>query len=318
MASMTLTEMRYITALDKTRHFGRAADACHVSQPTLSVAIKKVEQQIGAPLFERGASEIRTTPLGELIVTQIKRVLDETLRLDEIATQSRDPLKGPLRVGVIYTIAPYLLPALIPVLHKLAPDMPLFLREDFTANLIPMLKEGELDVLVLALPVDVPGIVAQRVYEEPFRVVVPAAHEWAGRKSVRNDELDGQQLLLLGSGNCFRDQVLEACPRLQRAEGMSGSIEGSSLETIRHMVASGAGIAVMPSSAADPLVDREPMVKVLPFSEAGGHVARPGESAGVGRTVGLAWRTTFPRPKAVDAVRQAILSCQLPGVSKAS
>ncbi len=318
MASMTLTEMRYITALDKTRHFGRAADACHVSQPTLSVAIKKVEQQIGAPLFERGASEIRTTPLGELIVTQIKRVLDETLRLDEIATQSRDPLKGPLRVGVIYTIAPYLLPALIPVLHKLAPDMPLFLREDFTANLIPMLKEGELDVLVLALPVDVPGIVAQRVYEEPFRVVVPAAHEWADRKSVRNDELDGQQLLLLGSGNCFRDQVLEACPRLQRAEGLSGSIEGSSLETIRHMVASGAGIAVMPSSAADPLVDREPMVKVLPFAEASGHVAKPGESAGVGRTVGLAWRTTFPRPKAVDAVRQAILSCQLPGVSKAS
>ena len=318
MASMTLTEMRYISALDKTRHFGRAADACHVSQPTLSVAIKKVEQQIGAPLFERGASEIRTTPLGELIVTQIKRVLDETLRLDEIATQSRDPLKGPLRVGVIYTIAPYLLPALIPVLHKLAPDMPLFLREDFTANLIPMLKEGELDILVLALPVDVPGIVAQRVYEEPFRVVVPAAHEWAGRKSVRNDELDGQQLLLLGSGNCFRDQVLEACPRLQRAEGLSGSIEGSSLETIRHMVASGAGIAVMPSSAADPLVDREPMVKVLPFAEASGHVAKPGESAGVGRTVGLAWRTTFPRPKAVDAVRQAILSCQLPGVSKAS
>ena len=318
MASMTLTEMRYITALDKTRHFGRAADACHVSQPTLSVAIKKVEQQIGAPLFERGASEIRTTPLGELIVTQIKRVLDETLRLDEIATQSRDPLKGPLRVGVIYTIAPYLLPALIPVLHKLAPDMPLFLREDFTANLIPMLKEGELDILVLALPVDVPGIVAQRVYEEPFRVVVPAAHEWAGRKSVRNDELDGQQLLLLGSGNCFRDQVLEACPRLQRAEGLSGSIEGSSLETIRHMVASGAGIAVMPSSAADPLVDREPMVKVLPFAEASGHVAKPGESAGVGRTVGLAWRTTFPRPKAVDAVRQAILSCQLPGVSKGS
>ena len=172
--------------------------------------------------------------------------------------------------------------------------------------------------MVLALPVDVPGIVAQRVYEEPFRVVVPAAHEWAGRKSVRNDELDGQQLLLLGSGNCFRDQVLEACPRLQRAEGMSGSIEGSSLETIRHMVASGAGIAVMPSSAADPLVDREPMVKVLRFAEASGHVAKPGESAGVGRTVGLAWRTTFPRPKAVDAVRQASLSCQLPGVSTAS
>jgi len=318
MASMTLTEMRYITALDKTRHFGRAADLCHVSQPTLSVAIKKVEQQIGAPLFERGASEIRTTPLGEQVVAQIKRVLDEALRLEEIATQSRDPLKGPLRVGVIYTIAPYLLPALIPVLHKLAPDMPLFLREDFTGNLIPMLKDGELDVIVLALPVDAPGVVSQRVYEEPFRVLVPAAHEWAGRKSIRNDELDGQNLLLLGSGNCFRDQVLEACPRLQRAEGLAGSLEGSSLETIRHMVASGAGIAVMPSSAADPLVDREPMVKVLPFAEADRKSAPESHAQTVGRTVGLAWRATFPRPKAIDAVRQAILACQLPGVSKAS
>jgi LysR family hydrogen peroxide-inducible transcriptional activator len=318
MASMTLTEMRYITALDKTRHFGRAAELCHVSQPTLSVAIKKAEQQIGAPLFERGASEIRTTPLGEQVVVQIKRVLDEALRLEEIATQSRDPLKGPLRVGVIYTIAPYLLPALIPVLHKLAPDMPLFLREDFTANLIPMLREGELDVIVLALPVEVPGVVSQRVYEEPFRVVVPAGHEWAGRQSIRNDELDGQNLLLLGSGNCFRDQVLEACPRLQRAEGLAGSLEGSSLETIRHMVASGAGIAVMPSSAADPLMTKEPMVKVLPFAHAAKKQGVDLASDTAGRMVGLAWRATFPRPKAIDAVRQAILACKLPGISKIS
>lgn len=309
MASMTLTEMRYISSLDKTRHFGKAADMCHVSQPTLSVAIKKVEQQIGAPLFERGAAEIKTTPLGEQIVAQIKRVLDETLRLEEIATQNRDPLKGPLRVGVIYTIAPYLLPALIPVLHNLAPDMPLFLREDFTGNLLPALKDGELDVIVLALPVDVPGIVTQKVYEEPFRVVVPASHPWAKRSAIKNDELEGENLLLLGSGNCFRDQVLEACPRLQRAEGLSGSLEGSSLETIRHMVASGAGIAVMPSSAADPLVEREPMVKVLPFDD------KAGSKSAIGRTVGLAWRATFPRPKAIDAVRQAILSCQLAGVA---
>jgi len=309
---MTLTEMRYISALDKTRHFGRAADLCHVSQPTLSVAIKKVEQQIGAALFERGATEIRTTPLGEQVVTQIKRVLDETLRLEEIATQSRDPLCGPLRVGVIYTIAPYLLPALIPVLHQLAPEMPLYLREDFTANLLPALKEGDLDVLVLALPVDVPGIVTQRVYQEPFRVVVPAAHPWSKRQQVKADELDGENLLLLGSGNCFRDQVLEACPRLQRAEGLSGSLEGSSLETIRHMVASGAGIAVMPSSAADPLIEREPMVCVLPFDPLDG---KPGSESAIGRTVGLAWRATFPRPKAIDVVRQAILSCRLAGVA---
>ena len=316
MASMTLTEMRYISALDKTRHFGKAADLCHVSQPTLSVAIKKVEQQIGAPLFERGATEIRTTPLGDQIVDQIKRVLEETLRLDELATQNLDPIKGPLRVGVIYTIAPYLLPSLIPVLHRLAPQMPWFLREDFTGNLLPALKDGELDVLVLALPVDVPGIVTQKVYEEPFRVVVPATHAWAQRTSIKNDELAGENLLLLGSGNCFRDQVLEACPRLQRAEGLSGSLEGSSLETIRHMVASGAGIAVMPSSAADPLVTREPMVKVVPFEETKTNKSiEADQSLKIGRTVGLAWRATFPRPKAIDAVRQAILSCQLPGVA---
>jgi LysR family transcriptional regulator, hydrogen peroxide-inducible genes activator len=316
MASMTLTEMRYISALDKTRHFGKAADICHVSQPTLSVAIKKVEQQIGAPLFERGASEIRTTPLGESIVAQIRRVLDEALRLEEIATQSRDPLKGPLRVGVIYTIAPYLLPSLIPVLHQLAPDMPLFLREDFTGNLIPMLKDGELDVLVLALPIDMPGVVTQKVYEEPFRVVVPASHQWATREAISPTALDGEQLLLLGSGNCFRDQVLEACPRLQRAEGLAGSMEGSSLETIRHMVASGAGVAVMPSSAADPLMGREPMVKVLPFAQDTGDDGGQLAATSPFRSVGLAWRATFPRPKAIDAVRQAILSCQLPGVKK--
>jgi LysR family hydrogen peroxide-inducible transcriptional activator len=190
--------------------------------------------------------------------------------------------------------------------------MPLFLREDFTANLLPALKDGELDVLVLALPIAVPGVVSRAVYEEPFRVVVPAAHPWAMRNSIKNDELEGEHLLLLGSGNCFREQVLEACPRLQRAEGLSGSLEGSSLETIRHMVASGAGIAVMPSSAADPLVGREPMVKVLPFDAKASQMA---PAAGIGRTVGLAWRATFPRPKAIDAVRQAILSCQLPGVS---
>lgn len=315
MATITLTEMRYISALDKTRHFGKAADMCHVSQPTLSVAIKKVEQQIGAPLFERGANEIRTTPLGEQVVVQVKRVLDEALRLEEIATLSRDPLKGPLRVGVIYTIAPYLLPSLIPLLHKLAPEMPLFLREDFTANLLSALKDGELDVVVLALPIEAPGIVTQRLYEEPFRVVVPATHAWAKRTAVKNNELNGENLLLLGSGNCFRDQVLEACPRLLRGEGLSGSLEGSSLETIRHMVASGAGIAVMPSSAADPLVVREPMVKVLPFEAKTAKAAKVKEGAEIGRAVGLAWRATFPRPKAIDAVRQAILSCQLPGVA---
>lgn len=299
---MTLTEMRYIVSLARERHFGKAAEACHVSQPTLSVALKKVEGQLGAALFERTASDVRITALGERVVNQARRVLEEAVRLEEIAGTAGDPMSGPLRVGVIYTIAPYLLPRLIPALHNFAPAMPLFLKEDFTANLIPALKAGELDVIVIALPFSEPGVVAQPVYEEPFRVVVPSTHPWGGRSSVSPNELDGQKLLLLGQGNCFRDQVLESCPRLTAPDALEHSLEGSSLETIRYMVASGAGVAVMPSTAADPLIDREPMVKVLPF-----------EGKQPMRTVGLVWRVTFPRPQAIDAVRAALLSCELPG-----
>ncbi|MBK7899817.1 MAG: LysR family transcriptional regulator [Azonexus sp.] len=301
---MTLTEMRYIVALARERHFGKAADTCHVSQPTLSVAIKKVEGQLGGALFERNASEVRITPLGERVVAQARRVLDESVKLEEIAKQGRDPLSGPLRLGVIYTIAPYLLPPLIPALHRCAPAMPLFLKEDFTGNLIPALKAGELDVIVIALPIEEPGLVAQAVYDEPFRVVVPAAHPWSRREAVAADELDGQDLLLLGQGNCFRDQVLESCPKLNGPDALEHSLEGSSLETIRHMVASGAGVAVMPSTAADPLEGRESLVKVLPF----------GGSA-PSRRVGLVWRVTFPRPQAIDAVRAAVLGCKLPGAT---
>jgi LysR family hydrogen peroxide-inducible transcriptional activator len=301
---MTLTEMRYLVALARDRHFGKAAEACHVSQPTLSVALKKVEGQLGAALFERGATEVRITSFGERIVAQARRVLEEAVHLEEIAESGRDPLSGSLRVGVIYTIAPYLLPQLVPALHQQAPAMPLFLKEDFTANLIPALKAGELDVIVIALPFAEPGLVAQPVYQEPFRFVVPAEHPWAQRTDVSADEMDGQNLLLLGQGNCFRDQVLESCPRLATADALEHSLEGGSLETIRYMVASGAGVAVMPSTAADPLVGKEMMVRVLNFS---------GESPS--RTVGLVWRVSFPRPQAIDAVRSALLSCALPGTT---
>ncbi len=299
---MTLTEMRYIVALARERHFGKAAEACHVSQPTLSVALKKVEGQLGAALFERTANDVRITALGERIVAQARRVLEEAVKLEEIAEATGDPLSGQLRVGIIYTIAPYLLPQMIPALNREAPRMPLFLKEDFTGNLIPALKAGELDVIVIALPFNEPGLVAQPVYDEPFRVIVPATHSWASRDSISGDELEGQNLLLLGQGNCFRDQVLESCPRLGEADALANSLEGGSLETIRYMVASGAGVAVMPSSAADPLVDKEPLVKVLPFTG-----VQPK------RTVGLVWRVSFPRPQAIDAVRAALLACRLPG-----
>ncbi len=301
---MTLTEMRYLVALARERHFGKAAEACHVSQPTLSVAVKKVEGQLGAALFERTANDVRITVLGERIVAQAKRVLDEAVKLEEIAVATGDPMSGQLRVGIIYTIAPYLLPQLIPALNRLAPNMPLFLKEDFTANLIPALKAGELDVIIIALPFAEPGLVAQAVYEEPFRVVVPAGHPWCERQDIPAEELDGQNLLLLGQGNCFRDQVLESCPRLSAPDALEHALEGSSLETIRYMVASGAGVAVMPSTAADPLIVKEPMVRVLPFAD---------ESPL--RSVGLVWRVTYPRSQAIDVLRAAVLACDLPGAS---
>ncbi|KAF4516720.1 hypothetical protein B566_EDAN003471 [Ephemera danica] len=301
---LTLTEGKYHQVKRMVAAAGNRVEALHREAPTLSVALKKVEGQLGAALFERTAANVRITTLGERIVAQARRVLDEAVKLEEIADATGDPMSGQLRVGIIYTIAPYLLPKLIPALHREAPLIPLFLKEDFTGNLIPALKAGELDVIVIALPFAEPGLVAQPAYDEPFRVVVPAAHPWVGRPDVAASELDGENLLLLGQGNCFRDQVLESCPRLTGEDALEHAIEGSSLETIRHMVASGAGVAVMPSTAADPLIGREPLVRVLPFS---------GESPR--RTVGLVWRVTFPRPQAIDAVRAAVLSCQLPGAT---
>ena len=250
---MTLTELRYIVALARERHFGRAAEKCFVSQPTLSQAIRKLEDELGVALFERGG-EVALTPAGERVVAQAQRVLEEADAIREIAKQSRDPLAGPLKVGVIFTIGPYLLPRLIPVLHKRAPQMPLLIEENYTASLAERLKRGDIDVAIVALPFEEPGIAVAAVYDEDFVVAMPKEHAWASRRSLRADELVKESLLLLGTGHCFRDQVLNACPSLNRSSATPGSIqktvEGSSLETIRLMVASGLGLTVLPASRA--------------------------------------------------------------------
>ncbi|PTD95004.1 hydrogen peroxide-inducible genes activator [Pseudothauera lacus] len=299
---MTLTDLRYLVALARERHFGRAAEKCHVSQPTLSVAIKKVEEELGVQLFERSATEVKITETGQRIVTQAEKVLLEAAQINEIAAAGKDPLSGPLRVGVIYTIGPYLLPRLIPRVHQLAPRMPLIIQENYTARLAEALKRGELDVIIISLPFDEPGVVAQPVYDEPFRVLLPAEHPWARTPRVEPDTLAGDQLLLLGAGNCFRDQVLEVCPQCRTASSLQRTLEGSSLETIRHMVATGLGVTVLPSSAADELEAHNPLIAVRPFSE-------PEPS----RRVALAWRVTYPRSGAIDVLRAAILESGLPG-----
>ena len=296
---MTLTELRYIVAVARERHFGRAAEASFVSQPTLSVAVKKLEEELGVSLFERGPGEVTITPAGQKIVAQAQRVLEEAARIKDLAAAGRDPLAGALRLGAIYTIGPYLLPKLIPILRKSAPAMQLHIQENITHRLAEGLKSGEVDVILIALPFDEPGIETRAVYDEPFLVAVPKGHPWEHRKRVTSEELTKESLLLLGEGHCFRDQVLEFCHTTR-----SRAIEGGSLETIRHMVASGVGVTVLPSTSVSPNGSAGDLIRILPFS-------RPPT-----RRVALAWRRSFPRPEAIEALRKAILACNLPQVEK--
>jgi LysR family hydrogen peroxide-inducible transcriptional activator len=293
---MTLSELRYIVAVAQERNFGRAAQKCFVSQPALSVAIAKLEEELGAQLFERGKGELSITPVGERIVEQAQRVLEEASRIKEIAQAGRNQLFGPLKLGVIYTVAPYLLPDLIPKLHDLAPQMPLDIEENLTENLEVELKSGRLDAAIIALPFALPGAITEYLYEEPFQVVVPLGHKWAKRKSIRPDELAGEHTILLSVGHCFRDQVLDSCPELNRAD--SHVTRTSSLETVRNMVASGLGVSVLPRDALTPKYHSR-LVVAVPF-------ARPAPS----RRVAIAHRKSFPRPEAIAAIRAAVAACR--------
>lgn len=295
---MTLTEMRYVVAVAEERHFGRAAERCFVSQPSLSAAVRKLEEELGVMIFERGRPEILVTPVGQRVVAQARRVLAEAERLRVVAAEGSDPLSGPLRLGVIHTVAPYLLPALVADLRRTAPRMPLDLEENVTAVLDQMLRGGLLDAAIVALPFEAAGIELRPLYEETFMVVVPSGHPWARRRSVAVDELEGENLLLLSIGHCFRDQVLEACREFSRPP--DAGKQGNSLETIRNMVASGMGISVLPASALTPAY-ASPLVRAIEF--------RPPRPS---RRIVLATRAGFPRAAAIDAIAAAIPRLGLP------
>lgn len=304
---MTLTELRYIVTLAREKHFGRAAERCHVSQPTLSVAVKKLEEELGIPLFERSKSSIRVTETGQRIIQQAQRVLDQVGLIRDMAQDGKNQLNAPLKVGAIYTIGPYLFPHLLPELRRAAPDMPLFIEENYTGQLRQKLRQSELDAIIVALPFDEPEVVTLPLYDEPFVVLLPGNHPLTSKTELTAEELADEQLLLLGPGHCFRDQVLESCPPLvdavtRRSNGGGPALvtEGSSLETIRHMVASGLGITVLPLSAATALQYHPDILAVRPF-------AAPVPS----RTVALAWRVTFPRPKAIDVLSLAASQCRV-------
>ena len=305
---MTLTELKYVLAVARERHFGRAAEACHVAQPTLSVAIKKLEDELGVMLFERGGGgEISITPAGERVVEQAARIFELVDGIKDLTAAAKDELSGPLRLGVIYTIAPYLLPWLIPVMNRQAPNMPLLLEENYTKVLTEKLKKGEVDAMLIATPVEDPGILSLPLYDEPFQVALPAEHPLRKKKAVSSADLDAENMLLLGTGHCFRDQVLQACPALNRTAsgGLAKTLESSSLETIRHMVASGVGVTVLPCTATRMNYVDDALLTLRPFSD-----------VPPSRLVSIAWRKSFPRPKAIEAVRQAVLATDLGCVRK--
>jgi LysR family hydrogen peroxide-inducible transcriptional activator len=288
---MTLNELRYIVAVARERNFRRAAERCFVSQPALSLAIQKLEDELGVRLFERKRGDITLTPVGETVIEQATRVLDEAMKIKEIAHLGSDQLQGMLRLGVIHTIGPYLLPELIPVLHEQASQMPLEVEENTTANLKTQLRNGVVDVAIIALPFELPGIDIKTLYDEPFMVVVPAGHAWAGRKNIAAEELSSEKVLLLTAGHCFSHQVVESCPELSRKGEV---LQGNSLETIRNMVASGLGITVLPCSAVSERY-RNPLLRVIPF-----------RSPVPTRRIALAWRKSFARSGAVLALAEAV------------
>ena len=319
---MTLTELKYIVAVARERHFGKAAEACFVSQPTLSVAIKKLEDELEVKLFERSANEVSITPLGEEIVRQAQSVLEQAAAIKEIATRGKDPLSGALKLGVIYTIGPYLLPDLVREAIERTPQMPLMLQENFTVRLLEMLRTGEIDCAILAEPFPDTGLALAPLYDEPFLAAVPSAHPLAAKATITSQELKSETMLLLGAGHCFRDHVLEVCPEFARfssdAEGIRKSFEGSSLETIKHMVAAGMGVTLVPrlsvsedameASQGKPRKGARTYVKYIPFA--------PGDVPY--RRVVLAWRRSFTRYEAIAALRNAIYACPLPGVNRLS
>ena len=356
---MTLTELKYIVALAREQHFGKAAKACKVSQPTLSLAIQKLEAALGILIFERQSTPVRLTKVGQGIVAQAQVVLDQTAAIYEIARQGKDPLQGPLRLGVIYTIAPYLLPALVRNTMALTPQMPLVPRENFSSQLLEMLDSHEIDCALLAEPfAGTERFARAPLYDEPFLAAVPIHHPLAKKDSVQVKELQKENLLLLSKGHCFRDQVLSVCleselpmaasslQHLPLAWGFNNRFEGSSLETIQHMVAEGLGLTLVPClSALHPPYQRSspewfaaspqqsktakednPQEGTVKHTvEIGSSNANtllikylPIEPPVPYRRVVLLWRHGFYRHEAIAALRKVIDQCHLPGVNRLS
>ena len=303
---MTLTELRYIVAVANEKQFCKAAEACFVSQPTLSLGIKKLEEELGLQLFERNHQNLVITSVGKKIVEQAKKVLREVSYIKELAELDQNQLSYPLKLGAIHTVGPYLFPDLLPVVKENAPRLPLLVEENYTKDLTRKLKQGEIDAAIISLPYEESGIETELLYEEPFVILVPSSHPLAMNERISIKRLAEETMLMLGPEHCFRDQVLQLCPDCfvdkVTDNNLDTTFESSSLETIRFMVAGGVGVTIVPrmSACADRYAQR--LIAIKHFSD-----IEPS------RKIALAWRKNFSRMQAIDMMAQCIRECSLGG-----
>jgi LysR family transcriptional regulator, hydrogen peroxide-inducible genes activator len=260
---MNLRDLRYLVALAEYKHFGRAAEASFVSQPTLSTQIKKLEDELGVALVERTPRKVLLTEVGKDIVQRAREVLNEVDQIKAIARRTLDPESGTVRLGIFPTLGPYLLPHVVPRIRERFPRLELLLVEEKTEVILKQLREGRLDAGVLALPVHDDQLHAEFLFEEPFLLAVPEGHEFAKRKSLKVDDLADQNLLLLEDGHCMRDQALQVC-QLAGAGEKSG-FRATSLETLRQMVAANVGMTLLPTLSIKPPVARSENIHLMPF-----------------------------------------------------
>jgi LysR family hydrogen peroxide-inducible transcriptional activator len=295
---MTLTELRYIVALAQEQHFGRAAERCHVSQPTLSIAVKKLEEELGV-LFERGKQKILPTPLGEKIVRMAGQMLEQAAAIRDVADADKNQLEGPIALGTLPTIGPYLLPQFIPLLQETSDKLSLYVEEGSLTELANKLRNGDLDAILVTAPFVETDVVTQPLFDEPLVVLLPADHRLANKTQIQAEDLLPSEMLLLGEGDTLRELILKAFPHLNPAQeagaGVRTFTQGATLETLRHMVASRLGITILPQTAAEAPLYAPNLLTTRPFA-----------SPAPKRSLALAWRVSFPRHKAIDLLRRAI------------
>ncbi|MCD6705553.1 MAG: LysR substrate-binding domain-containing protein [Thiobacillus sp.] len=296
---MTLQELKYLVALADHGHFGRAAEACFITQSTLSTQIKKLEDFLGVTLFDRSLKRVTPTPIGQEILQAARSIVEESERIRELAKHAQNPMARTIHLGVIPTLGPYYLPHALTLVHKKHPDLRLLLREEMTPQILEHLANGKLDAGLLALPVNDDSLRVEPLFYEPFLAALPAGHPLAKRDSLKVSDIINEKLLLLDEGHCLRDQALDVCGSGSRGRE---EVRATSLETLRQMVAMGLGLTLLPALAVDagPRVSKK-AVEIRPF-----------KSPPPGRTIALVWRRRAPFPETFEQLAQTLKNA-LPG-----